>query len=210
VTNVGVNLKPEVTEFSIQPNAFFIKVNSSLSNPPGTIAIKNGSVEDGCASEGLHTLLRFNFILKNIGDQNLVIGRPSSRLDIFEPAKHNPTQWITTKRFNEYYLKGIDGTPISLGHKRYHCIKDTTGNFNCDNQGISAGNQDTYSINELCNFLVIDNLENGCYQFEAVTNVSRVFKEDSYDDNSISLKLIIKLQERFVEVVQTCENKEDM
>jgi hypothetical protein len=203
---MGINLKPEVNEFLIQPNAFFIKTNSSVVNPPGTIAITNGSVEEGCATEGLHTLLRFNFIVKNAGDQDLEIGKPSERLDIFEPAKHDPRKWITKKIVNEYYLKDKNKNTISSGKKRYYCIKDTSGKYTCDHQGISVGNKDTYTINELCNFLVIDNLldddNEDIYLFEAITNVSRIFQEDNYDDNTISIKLKINISERIADIVE--------
>jgi hypothetical protein len=193
---VGVNLIPNVTEFLLQ-KVFFIKINSSVDIPENVFVSQNGSVEEGCASEGLHTILKFNFILKNIGDKDLEIGNPLSRPDIFEPSKHDSKKFLTKKRVNEYYLKDSKGNIVSFGYKRYFCINDN-GNFNCDNQGISAGNQDTYSINELCNFLVIDNIDNGIYLFEACTNVSKIFEEDSYDDNTLFIKLSINKDTRTV------------
>jgi hypothetical protein len=55
--------------------------------------------------------------------------------------------------------------------------------------------------NELCNFLVLDNIADGIYIFEAVTNVSKIFEEDSYDDNTVFVKLMIKIQERIADPI---------
>ena len=194
---MGVNLQPEVTFFNIRTNAFFKKSNSHIPIPPNTIVMKIGNVEECGVSEGIHTILNFNFIIKNTGDKDLIIGNPASRPDLYEPSLYHPNSWVTKEKINEYHLKDTLGRIVSSGNKRSYCIKDTT-RFSCDNQGISSGSQDTYSPNEFCNFLVIDDLPNGIYYFQAATNISKVFEEDNYSDNFFSTKLSINIQERFV------------
>ena len=61
--------------------------------------------------------------------------------------------------------------------------------------------QDTCTNNELCDFLVLDTIVDGIYIFEAVTNVSKIFEEDSYNDNTVFVKLMIKIQERIADPI---------
>jgi Lysyl oxidase len=181
---MGVNLKPELERFKIRSNAYFMKVISSDPSPSGTFPMKNGSVEEGCVTEGRHRILQFATIANNIGDENLVIGRPEDRMDIYERAEHMPNGWITKEPLYKYTLKDEAGQIIANGSKRAWCILDHS-TFSCTNQGISVGDHDEYGTDQNCQFLVIDGLSDGNYSLEVIINPKQVFKEDNYEDNIV-------------------------
>ena len=45
---MGINLKPDLEQFRIRANAYFVRMDSSDPIPTGVFPIKNGSVEEGC------------------------------------------------------------------------------------------------------------------------------------------------------------------
>jgi hypothetical protein len=188
---MGVNLVARATNFTIQ-EAEFRRLSSQQPVPTGTIPIVNGSVEDGCITEGRHRILKFNFYTLNQGNTDLVIGDPASHQDIYEKSTIHASGWITKEKFNQYYLKNNSGSEVASGFKRSWCLQDNTPKFNCRFQGISAGSFDTYSSDLSCQFIKIDGLPDGEYTLEGTTNVSRSFQEDTYDDNNTTVRLRIK------------------
>lgn len=185
---MGINLTPEVSNFSIR-NVYYLAKNSQP--PVGVFPVQNGSVEEGCVKEGNHKVLIFASVVNNKGDENLTIGSPADRPDIFEPAPHMPHGWITKEKFYIYSLKDAAGKTVVEGHKRAWCIRDHS-TFNCNYQGISVGDHDEYNTDQNCQFLVVDSLEDGEYSFEMAVNPSKIFIEDNYDDNKITKKLRIR------------------
>ncbi len=76
---MGANLTPAVRNFSIDPNF--------VGDPH--------EVDDGCVTAGTHKVLRFDFVSKNVGDADFVVGRPIDRPDLFYfSAAHNQEAWI--------------------------------------------------------------------------------------------------------------------
>jgi hypothetical protein len=184
---MGVNLVPETMNFAVERLTF---ERQNIKNPtPG--AIRNGSVEEGCVSEGTHKILSFLTEVINRGDKDLVVGKPEDRLDIFERASHTRSGWITKENFYEYSLKDTSEKILSKNSKRAWCIMDHN-RFNCNYQGISVGDHDEYGTQEHCQFLVIDDLPDGEYVLEAIINPSKIFEEDNYDDNKIAKKIRIE------------------
>ena len=188
---MGINLTPVLEQFRIRSNAYFIRMNSTDPIPTGVLPFKNGSVEEGCVSEGKHKILQFVSIANNIGDEDLVIGRPEDRPDIYERADHMPNGWITKEPLYRYFLREDSGQLITSGSKRAWCILDHS-TFTCSNQGISVGDHDEYGTDQNCQFLVIDGVSNGTYLMEIVINPCKVFKEDNYDDNKVAKKIKIQ------------------
>jgi hypothetical protein len=184
---MGVNLKPNVFSFAIERLKF---QKQETTNPiPG--AIRNGSVEEGCITEGEHKILSFVTEVQNVGDKDLIIGKPESHPDIYERVPHTHNGWITKKKFYLYSLKDENGNVVVSGHKRAWCIMDHN-RFSCDNQGISVGDHDEYGAKEHCQFLVIDGLSDGVYEFEVTINPEKIFEEDDYSDNTLAKKIKIQ------------------
>lgn len=191
---MGINLVPEIGNFSIK-NVYFQRKNSSDPVPSGVIRISNGSVEEGCSTEGQHKIMVFSTTVYNKGDEDLVIGNPADRPDIFESASYMPNGWITKEKFYTYELKDKAGAVVTRGFKRAWCIQDHS-KFRCNNQGISINDHDEYGTDQNCQFLIIDNLEDGNYLMEVTVNPSRIFQEDNYEDNKDSKR--IKIQGRVI------------
>jgi hypothetical protein len=193
---MGINLVSELTDFRIR-TLYFRRKDSSGPAPTTRPIVSNGSVEEGCISEGEHRVLAFTTTVHNRGTEPLIIGNPANRPDIYEPAPHMPEGWVMKEKFYEYSLKDNTGTEIFNGSKRAWCIRDHSTFTSCRNQGISVGDHDEYTMDQNCQFLVIDReLLDGEYYLEAVINPSRVFKEDNYDDNKVTKK--IKIEGRIV------------
>jgi len=88
---MGANLIPGVRNFSIDPSY----VGDSH------------EVDDGCVPPGPHRVLRFDFVSKNVGNTDFVIGRPMDRPDLFYfSAAHGHYHM---KEFNQYKLFDVMG-----------------------------------------------------------------------------------------------------
>jgi hypothetical protein len=195
---MGVNLAPKLGNFRITANNF---------------PADDPSVGLGCVTVGQHRLLRFFIELHNMGDKDLVIGRPEDRPDLFV---HSDVFHGLVFREKFYTYRLIDentGTEKKKGFKVAFCIEDFVSpfKFNCGNQGISVGSHDEYGRedppkpddnNDLpCQFIEIDNIPDGNYVLEVTANAYSVqqvksgqkplIEEDNYDDNTARAKLQI-------------------
>lgn len=180
---MGTNLIPKVDNFYIQTKEF---------------PADDDSVTLKCIEQGKHRVLRFDLYCENIGDQDLVIGNPKDRPDIFIESKVFP--WQFKENFYTYFLRNNAGLERK-GYKVAFCLMGGPG-FNCDNQGIAAGSQDVYGSALACQFVIIDNMADGEYVFEATANAASVdavkngrgnalIPEDNYDDNRVTVNLRI-------------------
>jgi hypothetical protein len=190
---MGVNLVPEIDGFQIRKQNFHRDVPDA---PLGSVT--DGSIEDGCITEGQHRVLRFNLHCKNIGDKPLKIGNPADRPDIFERSEIHG--FIMKDNFNVYTLKNNNGVEVK-GFKRPFCLESGV-DFTCDNQGIGVNEDDHYTSNLPCQFVILDDFPDGECTLEATTNATSVmaakdkngkilFEEDNYDDNTVKVNLRI-------------------
>jgi len=80
---MGVNLVPELRKFAV--------VDFDFPDPNlGPIANKNlteGSVIDGCVTPGMRRILKYEFLSKNVGTTDLVIGEPQNQLSWYAYSK---------------------------------------------------------------------------------------------------------------------------
>mgnify|MGYP000011016903 FL=1 len=177
---MGVNLVPIVKNFYITEETF-----------PTT---GDHSVQDGCVTPGTHRLLRFDFLSYNMGDTDLVVGRPADHPDLFELSASHGHYHL--KNFNEFRLFDTSGNQVTKGYKQAFCLIDKerinpsaspTAKFtDCNvNQGVSAGWADLYNSQLPCQFIVIDGVLDGDYTLLSTTNLLHIFPEDTYDDNTI-------------------------
>jgi hypothetical protein len=113
------------------------------------------AVVEGATQPGTRRLLRFDTVIANLGDTDLVIGDPAApepplQPDDFEYSPCHDHYHFTG--FAEYELRDSTGAVVGLGHKQAFCLVDslryasgsTTGAFDCDFQGISSGWADLY------------------------------------------------------------------
>jgi Lysyl oxidase len=192
---MGVNLVPKLGNFRITTGNF----------PADDI-----STRLRCITTGNHRVLRFFIELHNIGNTDLVIGRPEDRTDLFVFSEVF-NGLVFREKFYTYRLVDEAGTEKKTGFKVAFCIEDFAppNKYTCGNQGISVGSHDTYGREDRpkpndpadlpCQFIEIDNIPDGKYILEVTANAYSVqqvksgskplIEEDNYDDNTASVKL---------------------
>jgi hypothetical protein len=176
---MGVNLVPIVRKLRISNETF---------------PEDDHNVEDGCVKPGRHKLMRFDLLCHNIGDKDLEIGDPKARPDLFEfdPAHDH----YHLKDFATFVLKNSSGSEVIPGIKVGFCLEDSEPHspwakkephFDCANQGISSGWADVYPFYIPCQYVVIDDVENGDYLLSVTMNPQKVLEEDNYEDNTTTI-----------------------
>jgi hypothetical protein len=209
---MGVDLVPELLKdsFAVVEGKFVAVGNADPTDPE---QIAEYSVENGCITPGLHRVFRFTIHTTNKGTEDLVIGAPKDRLDIFAhprdltpPLPDAPYEWIMKEKFFTFSLENNSGTEYS-GYKRPFCFAgglnhqtNPPSQFSCLYQGIGVSGFDSYNAYLPCQFIIIDGLKDGIYTFKATVNAPSVdavknskgnvmFEEDNYDNNTVSLNV---------------------
>lgn len=117
-------------------------------------------VADRCAVDegviggtGVRRLLRFDTVIVNVGDGDLVVGRRDDSTNPYAPyfffgACHGHYH---IRDFSVYELLTPDGQVVVTGHKQGFCFEDSfkygpnrSSGYDCVNQGITSGWGDWY------------------------------------------------------------------
>src|SRR5204863_4156146 len=80
-------------------------------------------IEDSCITEGVHNVLRFDFLSKNIGDTDFVAGRPVDRPDLV--YYHVSHQHYHMRQFNQYKLYDKIDYLVIPSTKPGFCLDDS-------------------------------------------------------------------------------------
>src|SRR6266705_5938905 len=113
-------------------------------------------VEGSVGGAGYRRLLRFDTVLINGGDGDLVVGSPTDpsnpyvQQGVFEfsPCHHH----YHIRGFSNYQLLNLDRTVAAQGHKQAFCLEDLlkysndskSNGYTCGSQGITSGWADWY------------------------------------------------------------------
>jgi hypothetical protein len=184
----GANLLPTVSNF---------RINTA------TFTENSHDVIDGCIDPGWHKLLRFDFLVHNIGKDDLVLRNLDAFSLLTVPSVGH--DHVHLGRFNEYQLFDRGGQQVIESYKQAFCLFDnrrispwarSTGQFSpegCDSiQGISAGWGDLYPGRISCQFIAIDDVPDGDYALVVTTNALGILNETSYADNRTCVSLNIE------------------
>jgi hypothetical protein len=131
-------------------------------------------IEEGCVGgTGLRKVLRFGTQVGNIGTSDFYLGSP-------------PAEGFHWDACHDHYrlLDPITGSEVTVGHKNGWCLMDSgifdadlaaaAGNdcnrYDCGDQGIGLGCQDTYGANLNCQWIDITDVPDGTYQVEVTVN----------------------------------------
>jgi hypothetical protein len=160
-------------------------------------------VEDACiAAPGHRTLLRFDGVIENLGQGDLVLGDPSSS-----------PYFTYSECHGHYHLKDIltaelvdraTGTVVTraggdvVSQKQGFCIKDidqVAGDapiqYDCDNQGLSSGWADVYSRELGCQWIDVTDVPPGPYALRLTVNATHQFPEGDYSNNSALIPVVV-------------------
>ena len=161
-------------------------------------------IAESCVrATGLRKLLRFDGTIQNLGSSDLVIGSPDNNpLFTLSSCHHVPL----LQNIMVYEL--IDPTTNQLvmvgnqqivGRKQGFCMMDISqvnasapqGQYDCNNQGITAGWADIYDSSLECQYLDITGVPSGNYNLRLTVNPEGLFSESDLTNNIVSFPVTI-------------------
>jgi hypothetical protein len=142
--------------------------------------------EKAVGGKGYRRVLRFNTVVINSGDGDLVLGarndpnNPFAKSFEFAPCHGH----FHVRDFSIYELLSLDRQTVVASHKQGFCVEDslkygsTQGKgFNCEFQGISSGWGDRYSRQLTGQWIDITDVPAGDYILRVRINPENLFDE---------------------------------
>jgi hypothetical protein len=173
------------------------RLQSSISVETRTFATDSCTVVEGCALPGTRKLLLFDTGFINIGTNDLIIGDPAQRPDIFH---FSPCH-------GHYHMDGVAGyelidaagTTVVTGRKQGFCLRDSEpalpgagpAKYDCNYQGLTAGWEDIYDKSLDCQWLDISDVPSGSYRLRVVCNPDAMFEESNYENNVVDVSITL-------------------
>lgn len=150
----------------------------------GDCAIEEGAV----GSTGYRRLLRFDTVVMNSGDGDLVVGdrsdpnNPFAEFFEFAPCHGH----FHIRDFSVYELLNVDRTLVLAAHKQGFCMEDSlkydggkSRGFDCAFQGITSGWGDWYFKQLTGQWIDITGVPEGDYIVRVRINTANTFDEGS-------------------------------
>lgn len=172
-----------------------------------TVVVSNvgiGDVAEGCAGGTAgRTLLRFGLRIRNEGDEDLVIGNPGCPNCPTHPGAScaNPLFVCSTAHGHPHFdhfataeLFTADGDFLIQSGKQGFCILDVECDdhqYDCSNQGISAGCADIYGLSTPCQYIDLTEfpLSVGTYRLRVGVDTANQLVEDDDSNNTTEVEL---------------------
>lgn len=148
---------------------------------------------------GIRKLLRFDVLVHNRGDEDLVVGNPRIHPELFVySACHRHYHFRAAAR---YELLAPSGTLVTTGRKQGFCLEDTLPSdlgadtppkrYNCNNQGVQVGWADWYPAVLDCQWIDVTDLPAGEYRLHVFWNPEGLLNETTLADNEGTIPIII-------------------
>jgi hypothetical protein len=148
---------------------------------------------------GIRKLLRFDVLVHNRGNEDLTVGNPKERPDLFVySACHRHYHFKGAAR---YELLDASGSLVRTGRKQGFCLEDTLPSeagpntppkkYDCKNQGVQVGWADWYPAILDCQWIDVTDLEPGSYQLHVLWNPERLMPETTIADNEGTIPITI-------------------
>ena len=148
----------------------------------GTCAIEEGAV----GGSGYRRILRFDTVVMNGGDGDLVVGdrsdpnNPYAAYFVFAPCHGH----YHIRDFSVYELLDTSGSTVVAGHKQGFCFEDSfkydggkSNGYNCGFQGITSGWGDWYYKQLTGQWIDITGVPEGDYIVRVTVNLIGIFDE---------------------------------
>jgi hypothetical protein len=144
-------------------------------------------VEGSVGGTGYRRLLRFDTVLINSGDGDLMVGSPTDPNNpyhgVFEFSPCHNHYHISG--FSDYRLLNLNGTVAALGHKQAFCLEDLlkysndtkSHGYDCKFQGITTGLADWYFKQLSGQWIDITGVPAGDYIVHVEINAAHTFDE---------------------------------
>ncbi len=137
-------------------------------------------IEGAVGGTGVRRLLRFDTIVMNFGEEDLVVGDPAAPEPPFVIADfiYSPCHGhYHFEGWANYEIRDADGAVVALGHKQAFCLRDNvpylprpSEGYGCDFQGISSGWGDVYGSNLDGQWVDITGVPEGDYDLVVTVN----------------------------------------
>jgi hypothetical protein len=148
-------------------------------------------VEQCVAGPGTRRILQFNTVTANRGAADLRLGRPPP-----DGQSDATFQWSSCHKHHhyagyvDYELIGPAGRAL-VASKRAFCLQDNeqvqpgaaSSGFSCQDQGISRGWADSYTIDLPCQFVDVTDVPPGAYTLRLEVNPAHALPESDYTNN---------------------------
>ena len=148
----------------------------------GTCAVQEGAV----SGIGYRRILRFDTVLMNGGDGDLIVGdrsdpnNPYAAYFVFAPCHGH----YHIRDFSVYELLDTGGTTVVAGHKQGFCFEDSfkyagarSNGYSCAYQGITSGWGDWYYKQLTGQWIDITGVPEGDYIVRVTINLAHIFDE---------------------------------
>ena len=144
-------------------------------------------VEGSIGGSGYRRILRFDTVLINGGDGDLVVGSPTDTSNpyysVFEFSPCHNHYHISG--FSNYQLLNLDRSIAAQGHKQAFCLEDLlkytndnkSSGYTCSSQGITTGWADWYFKQLSGQWIDITGLPEGDYIVHVEINAAGTFGE---------------------------------
>lgn len=144
-------------------------------------------IEGSVGGTGYRRLLRFDTVLINGGDGDLVVGSPTDpnnpyfKVFVFSPCHGH----YHISDFSNYQLLNLDRSVAAQGHKQAFCLEDLlkysndnkSNGYTCASQGITSGWADWYFKQLSGQWIDITGVPEGDYIVQVEINAAGTFDE---------------------------------
>jgi hypothetical protein len=161
-------------------------------------------VTEGCVLDiGERRVIRFDTVVANIGNEDLYIGSPWDE----EGPYSDYYTWDSChghfhlEGYASYDLYDVEsGEVLPIGRKTGFCVLDWAvydteltadggcAEYDCDNQGISRGCQDTYGSYLNCQWIDITDIPDGIYDLIVTTNPDETMPDIDPSNNTATVR----------------------
>jgi len=153
-------------------------------------------IVEACVREpGSRRVLRFDGVIRNMGDQDFALGNPRGNPLFHYSSCHGHyhlTEAMKYELLDAATLEPVtlEGEPV-VGHKQGFCMLDMIqvagGNspkFTCSNQGLTSGWADVYDSSLDCQLIDITGVAAGDYVLKVTVNPGGTLSEANKSNNS--------------------------
>jgi hypothetical protein len=153
---------------------------------------------EGCVTgEGPRRVVRFGTRSANVGAADVVVGEPVAGNPLWEfDVCHEHFHFEGYARYD--LVEASSGVVLPIGNKNGFCLRDldnwsnpSCATYDCDYQGISAGCADVYTPDLDCQWVDITDVAPGTYDLVVTVNTERSIREQSFDNNSVTVTIEI-------------------
>ena len=187
-----------------------VRLSTGVFHKPGRAPLLDSTIptsgtcvlhpDEACVGgPGIRKLLRFDVLVHNRGNEDLTVGNPKQRPDLFVYSGcHRHYHFRGAAR---YELLDASGGLVRTGRKQGFCLQDTIPSqlgpgtpprrYDCTNQGVAVGWADWYPATLDCQWIDVTDVPPGDYRLHVFWNPDRLMPETTLDDNEGTVAVTI-------------------